>query len=51
MFTMNQIKTMDFHNLHIVLGVVNDKDLTPSLTYFLKLQYYFCKPNVQRGLE
>ena len=26
-FTMNQIKTMDFHKLHIVLGVVNDKNL------------------------
>jgi len=38
--------------LHIVLGVVNDKDLTKILPLFPKdALYYFCKPNIPRGLE
>jgi len=51
MFTMSQIKTMGYHKLHIVLGVVNDKNLNTIIDLFPKdAQYYFCKPNVQRGL-
>ena len=51
-FTMNQIKTMDFHKLHIVLGVVNDKNLNTIIDLFpIEAQYYFCKPSVQRGLS
>ena len=51
-FTMNQIKTMDFHKLHIVLGVVNDKNLNTIINLFpIEAQYYFCKPSVQRGLS
>ncbi|RXR22018.1 bifunctional folylpolyglutamate synthase/dihydrofolate synthase [Flavobacterium stagni] len=38
--------------LHIVLGVVNDKDLTKILPLFPKdALYYFCKPNIPRGLD
>jgi dihydrofolate synthase/folylpolyglutamate synthase len=38
--------------LHIVLGVVNDKDLTEILPLFPKeAHYYFSKPNIPRGLE
>ena len=38
--------------LHIVFGVVNDKDLD----YIVDLlpenaTYYFCKPNISRGLD
>jgi len=38
--------------LHIVLGVVNDKDLDTILPLFPKnAVYYFCKPNIPRGLD
>ncbi|RKR10786.1 dihydrofolate synthase/folylpolyglutamate synthase [Flavobacterium sp. 90] len=48
---MNQIKNETFENLHIVLGVVNDKDLDSILPLFpKKAQYYFCSPNSSRGL-
>jgi dihydrofolate synthase/folylpolyglutamate synthase len=49
---LNQIKKEDFDNLHIVLGVVNDKDLEDILPLFPKgANYYFCKPNIPRGLD
>jgi dihydrofolate synthase/folylpolyglutamate synthase len=48
---MNQIKKETFDNLHIVLGVVNDKDLDAILPLFPKeAHYYFCSPNSTRGL-
>jgi dihydrofolate synthase / folylpolyglutamate synthase len=48
---MNQIQTEIFENLHIVLGVVNDKDLDSILPLFpKKAHYYFCKPDSLRGL-
>ena len=49
---LNQIQKHHFETLHIVLGVVNDKDLDSILPLFPKnANYYFCKPNVPRGLE
>lgn len=49
---MNQLKKEKFNQLHIVLGVVNDKDLDSILPLFPKNAiYYFCKPKVQRGLD
>ena len=49
---MAQLKTETFDNLHIVLGVVNDKDLKRTLLLFPKKAiYYFCKPNIPRGLD
>lgn len=49
---MNQLHHEPFKDLHIVLGVVNDKDLTEILPLFPKNAiYYFCKPNIPRGLE
>lgn len=48
---MNQLKNEKFENLHIVLGVVNDKDLDSILPLFPKdAKYYFCKPDSSRGL-
>lgn len=48
---MNQIQKETFDNLHIVLGVVNDKDLDSILPLFPKnAQYYFCSPDSSRGL-
>lgn len=43
--------------LHVVFGVVNDKDITGVLKllqrdkHFSKAAYYFCKPAIPRGLE
>lgn len=49
---MNQINNLKFDKLHFVLGVVNDKDLVSILPLFPKNAfYYFCKPNVTRGLN
>ena len=49
---MKQIQKEKFDTLHIVLGVVNDKDLDEVLPLFPKdAIYYFCKPNIPRGLE
>ena len=49
---LNQIQKHHFDTLHVVLGVVNDKDLDSILPLFpKKAKYYFCKPNVPRGLN
>jgi dihydrofolate synthase/folylpolyglutamate synthase len=49
---LNQIQKEHFDTLHIVLGVVNDKDLDEILPLFPKNAiYYFCKPNIPRGLD
>jgi dihydrofolate synthase/folylpolyglutamate synthase len=49
---LQQIQKEVFDSLHIVLGVVNDKDLNEVLPLFPKNAiYYFCKPNIPRGLD
>lgn len=49
---LRQISSLNFKKLHIVIGVVNDKDLASILPLFPKsAQYYFCKPDVPRGLD
>lgn len=49
---LNQIQKETFDQLHIVLGVVNDKELGEVLPLFPKnATYYFCKPNIPRGLD
>jgi dihydrofolate synthase/folylpolyglutamate synthase len=49
---MNQITSLSFNKLHIVLGVVNDKKLDDILVLFpANATYYFCKPNIPRGLN
>ena len=49
---LKQIQKEEFDDLHIILGVVNDKDLNEILPLFPKnALYYFCKPNIPRGLE
>ena len=49
---LNQLKTEQFDSLHFVFGVVNDKDLDEILPLFpKKANYYFCKPNIPRGLD
>ena len=50
--TLHQVKNTTFDRLHIVLGVLNDKDLDEILPLFPKNAiYYFCKPAIPRGLE
>ena len=49
---LNQLQKESFSRLHIVLGVVNDKDLSEILPLFPKNAiYYFSKPNNFRGLD
>ncbi len=49
---LNQLKNERFVNLHIVLGVVSDKKLDEVLPLFpVNAKYYFCKPNIPRGLS
>ncbi|CAI8319903.1 MAG: Dihydrofolate synthase/folylpolyglutamate synthase [Flavobacterium sp. SCGC AAA160-P02] len=51
-YVMDQLATETFNKLHIVLGVVNDKKLGEILHYFpQQARYYFCKPNIPRGLN
>ncbi|PTM11222.1 MAG: tetrahydrofolate synthase [Bacteroidetes bacterium] len=52
LYTMNQIKSESFNKLHLVIGVVNDKNLDSIINLFPKeAQYYFCKPDIPRGLD
>ncbi len=51
-YTLQQIKENTFEKLHIVLGVVSDKDLSGILPLFPKeAMYYFCQPNIPRALD
>ncbi|MGA8852897.1 MAG: folylpolyglutamate synthase/dihydrofolate synthase family protein [Christiangramia sp.] len=49
---IKQLKKEKFQQLHIVLGVVNDKDLSRVLPLLPdNAKFYFAKPNVPRGLD
>ena len=49
---LDQVQQQKFDTLHIVLGVVNDKNLEEILPLFpKKAKYYFCKPIISRGLD
>ena len=51
-FVLDQIQHQEFDKLHIVLGFVNGKNLDAILPLFpQKSEYYFCRPNIQRGLD
>ncbi len=51
-YIVKQLAQENYKNLHIVFGVVNDKDLDSILPLLPKgAIYYFCKPNVPRGLD
>jgi len=51
-YVFKQLEQEVFEKLHIVFGVVNDKDLSTILPLFPKEAiYYFCKPNIPRGLD
>ncbi len=49
---MKQLLEEKYDNLHIVIGVVKDKDLEEILALFpIEATYYFAKPNISRGLS
>ena len=51
-YVMEQLSNEAFKLLHIVFGVVNDKDLDSIVDLLpIHARYYFCKPNIPRGLE
>ena len=51
-YVLAQLKLEKFDKLHFVFGVVNDKKLEEILPLFPKdAIYYFCKPNIPRGLD
>lgn len=51
-YVLNQLKEESFYQLHIVLGMVNDKEVSKVLSLFPKnALYYFCMPNIPRGLD
>lgn len=50
-YTMQQLTQINNKQLHIVFGVVKDKDLTKIFPLLPKnAVYYFCRPNLPRGL-
>ena len=52
MEVMQQLKNEKYQQLHIVLGVVNDKSPDRILSFFPReAQYYFCKADIPRGLD
>lgn len=49
---MQQLLKEQFRQLHIVFGVVNDKDLDEIFSIFPKqANYYFCSPKINRALH
>ena len=49
---MEQVKKIQYEQLHFVLGTVNDKDLGKVLALLPKdARYYFAKANIPRGLD
>lgn len=51
-YAMNQLVAMPHNKLHLVVGMVRDKDISKMLALLPpSAMYYFCCPNVPRGLE
>ena len=51
-YTMQQLKEESFSRLHIVFGMVNDKNLSTIADLLPKdAFYYFCRPNIPRGKD
>lgn len=51
-FVVNQIKQTPYKNLHIVFGVVDDKNIDSILNIMpTKAEYYFAKANIPRALD
>lgn len=51
-YVILQLKDENYEQLHMVFGVVNDKDMGSILPILPKNAiYYFCKPDIPRGLD
>ena len=49
---MKNIASVKYNHLHMVMGMVNDKDTGKVLSLLPKdATYYFCKPDIPRGLD
>ena len=49
---VKQLNKLEYKKLHFVYGTVNDKNFDKILSLLPKdAKYYFCKPNIQRGLS
>jgi dihydrofolate synthase / folylpolyglutamate synthase len=49
---MKQVEDQRFDKLHVVIGMVADKDISKVLSLLPKhARYYFCKANIPRGLD
>lgn len=47
---IKNIKLSKYKNLHMVIGMVKDKDISKILALLpLKAKYYFCEPNIPRA--
>ncbi|HWZ21170.1 MAG TPA: folylpolyglutamate synthase/dihydrofolate synthase family protein [Cytophagaceae bacterium] len=51
-FITEQLKTLSYHNIYVVLGMVKDKEIEKILTLLPKeAWYFFTKPSIPRALE
>jgi dihydrofolate synthase/folylpolyglutamate synthase len=49
---LKNIANTPYKHLHFVIGMVNDKDITKVLSMLpTHATYYFCRPNIPRGLD
>ena len=49
---LKDVQSLDYSKLHFIIGFVEDKDLSSIIDLFPKdASYYFCKPNIARGLD
>jgi len=49
---LKNINATPYQHLHFVVGMVNDKDISKVLSMLpTDATYYFCKPDIPRGLE
>ena len=49
---LNDILALNYSKIHFVIGFVNDKNLKGIIELFpTNANYYFCKPNIERGLD
>lgn len=49
---MEEIRNFDFDNLHVIMGLVNDKDPSGMLSLLPKnASYYLAKANIPRGMD
>lgn len=50
--TIPKLQNIKHDQLHIIIGVVNDKEVDPILELFPEsAHYYFCKASIPRGLD